>query len=193
MQLRKLSVSALYTSSLEAALICVKEQESARGSFPGPCPVIYNGAGQSSEDIQSAVDGGVSAVVLCASSDSVDSATMTSCTVIHSISGKEDVSRVMDKAGSDSSIFLVDSAASDLDGILEAIPQGSVVIARVTAMQDKNAELEVKSLQSKGVHSVLVENAIVCDNEDLEYASFIMNGLTKKKSSTFNMSGESVQ
>ena len=39
------------------------------------------------------------------------------------------------------------------------------------------------------VHSVLLHKAIVGDNEDISYAQFVISGITKKKSSTFKISG----
>jgi hypothetical protein len=39
-----------------------------------------------------------------------------------------------------------------------------------------------------GIHSILVQNAIVGDGEDLEYARYVVAGMTSKASSEFKMS-----
>jgi hypothetical protein len=177
MQLRQLKSSALWTSDLRTALECVKEQASAAGSFPGPCPVLYSGT-----ETEAAIQGGVSAVV-CAINDEVSNNEITR---IYSVDQMIDGTNLQNL---NPSIFLVDSASVNLDHFLKQVPQGSVVIASVDSMQPNNAELGVKALQAKGVHAILVKNAVVGDNEDLEYSSFVVDGLVKKKSSTFNMSG----
>lgn len=88
--------------------------------------------------------------------------------------------------------LLVDD--NDLDqatAVLQAIPSSSsVVLCSFQSMQDANAELDRgKELKLMGATAVMLEEAAVGDGEDLEYAAFCINGLTKKKSSTFNMSG----
>mmetsp|Transcript_22605 Transcript_22605/g.34145 ORF Transcript_22605/g.34145 Transcript_22605/m.34145 type:complete len:281 (-) Transcript_22605:3281-4123(-) len=172
MQLRKLKASALATSDLGVAKDFVKEQASAQGNFPGPCPIIYTG-----EDVHGAAEAGVSAIVTYdCSINGVD--------VIQKVESPEQVEMAFSNA------FLVESSMEKLDEILAAIPSGSVVIVSVKAMQKDNNELEeAKELKLKGTTAILFEKACVGDGEDLEYSSFVVEGLTKKKSSTFNMSG----
>ena len=43
MQLRKSKTSAIFTSDMSSVKKIAKEQESSRGDFPGPVPVIYCG------------------------------------------------------------------------------------------------------------------------------------------------------
>eukprot|EP00816_Leptocylindrus_hargravesii_P002182 CAMPEP_0196818486 /NCGR_PEP_ID=MMETSP1362-20130617/65802_1 /TAXON_ID=163516 /ORGANISM="Leptocylindrus danicus, Strain CCMP1856" /LENGTH=136 /DNA_ID=CAMNT_0042196599 /DNA_START=1 /DNA_END=411 /DNA_ORIENTATION=+ len=65
-----------------------------------------------------------------------------------------------------------------------------IIIGALSSMQQENKELEAaKELKSKGVTSILMMDAIVGDNEDVAYATFVVNGVMKKKSSTFNMTG----
>ena len=177
MQLRKLKAAALLTSDLKAASVFAEEQETAKGNFPGPCPIIYAGS-----DIQSAVGAGVAAIIV----DAGDS------------EGGDDIDRILrvdtveQVQSVNSNAFLIDGDApiEELEKILDAIPNGAVVMARLTAMQDDNAELDkAKALKEIGVSSILLSKACVGDAEDLEYSSFIVDGMTKKKSSTFNMSG----
>lgn len=149
MQLRKLGVAALSTACLVTAAELVREQASAKGSFPGPCPVLYTG-----DEVDKACEIGVSAVVVSGGS-SVDNGEVS---------------------------------LLEWDAEMQAVDEESgVVLASVDAMQPENAELQVKG--RPGITAVLVRHAIVGDSEDLEYAQFMVDGLTKKRSSTFNMSG----
>lgn len=174
MQLRKVNAAALVTSDLTAAAAFVKEQATAQGNFPGPCPVIYSG-----DDVEGAIKAGVAAVV-ADSSRCVDGSS-----VIHKVSSVAEAEQV--PAGE---AYLVDADNDNVEHLLAAIPAGSVVIASMKSMQINNSELQRgKELKMLGVTSVLLEKACVGDGEDVEYASFAINGLTKKKSSTFNMSG----
>ena len=86
--------------------------------------------------------------------------------------------------------FFVDADASGVEDLVKAMPSGAVVVAAMSSMQHENAEVErAKELQQLGVTAVLLKGACVGDAEDLEYSAFAIDGLTKKKSSTFNMSG----
>lgn len=173
MQLRKLKAAALATSNLRVAKEFVKEQASAQGNFPGPCPVIYTG-----EDVNGAAQAGVSAVAIS------DSSAVDGVDVIQKVNSPEQVTAAFSNA------FLVDSSAEKLDGILGSIPSGSVVLVSIKSMQSDSNELEeAKKLKSQGATAILLEKACVGDGEDIEYSTFAVDGLTKKKSSTFNMSG----
>jgi hypothetical protein len=57
-------------------------------------------------------------------------------------------------------------------------------------MQDGGAEIETgKEFKSMGFASVLVKNACVGDKEDVDYASFVVSGMTSKASKEFKFSG----
>ena len=174
MQLRKVNAAALVTSDVTAAAAFVTEQATAQGNFPGPCPVIYSG-----DDVEGAIQAGVAAVI-------VDSnRVVQGSSAIRKISSPAEAEKV--SAGG---AYLVDADEDNVEDVLAVIPAGSVVIASMTSMQNDNAELERgKELKMLGVTSVLLEKACVGDGEDVQYASFAINGLTKKKSSTLNMSG----
>mmetsp|Transcript_1922 Transcript_1922/g.2950 ORF Transcript_1922/g.2950 Transcript_1922/m.2950 type:complete len:280 (+) Transcript_1922:79-918(+) len=173
MQLRKLKAAALVTSDLRVAKEFITEQATAQGNFPSPCPVIYTG-----EDVNGATKAGVSAVVIS------DSSVVAEVDVIQKVDSPEQLAAALSNA------FLVDSSAEKLDEILSTIPSGSVVLVSIKSMQSDNNELEeAKILKSQGATAILLEKACVGDNEDIEYVTFAVDGLTKKKSSTFNMSG----
>jgi len=184
MQLRKAKASALWTSDLGALALLADEQQSAAGNFPGPCPVIFNGA---KEDLEQAVTAGASAVVLDA--DSMEKAANTgSAEIIWEVATKEEVSAIVE-AGYESA-FLVAATDEKMNSVIEAIPESAAIIAVLDAMQDENEELEqAKELKALGCTSVLVKKACVGDGEDIEYAVFVVDGMTKKKSSQFNMTG----
>ncbi|KAI2510385.1 hypothetical protein MHU86_3958 [Fragilaria crotonensis] len=174
MQIRKVNAAALVTSDLAAATAFVVEQAMAKGNFPGPCPVIYSG-----DDIEGAIQAGVDAVIVDASR------VVEGIGVIRKVSSPAEVEGI-----TGGTAYLIDAGCENLVDIISAIPAGSVVVASVKSMQNDNAELQQgKELRALGVTSVLLEDACVGDGEDVEYTSFAINGLTKKKSSTFNMSG----
>ena len=174
MQLRKAQVSALATKDWNVATKLMEEQATAQGGFPGPCPVLYTGDDDDVDANQ--VDG----VVMVPSSSSEQSPP-----TLNAISK---VSTVKDVQATTSNAFWVTADVSQ--DVLEAIPEGSIILASLESMQDDNTELEVaKDLRERGVTAIVLENAIVGDNEDMEYATFAVQGMTKKRSSTFNMSG----
>jgi hypothetical protein len=175
MQLRKVKASALVTNDLNVAAAFVEEQATAQGNFPGPCPVIYSG-----QDIEAAIQLGVSAVII----DTSNNADVTGIDTILKVQSPEDVAMASTNA------FLVDGDSSTIKDVLAAIPSDALVMASLNAMQNENAELQKgNDLKQLGATSILLKNACVGDAEDVQYSSFAIDGLTKKKSSTFNMSG----
>ena len=59
--LRDLNAATLFTPDLSTLEVLVSEQESARGDFPGPCPVLFNGDASLA---RAALSAGASAVVV---------------------------------------------------------------------------------------------------------------------------------
>jgi len=175
MQMRQCKASALLTSHSVAAAEFAKEQETARGNFPGPCPIIST---------ESGVDG-ITGVIL--TPEEVGSLTNSETEILCQVASVEDVDSA--KAAGVTA-FLVDTSADQLETIFDAIPSGSAIVADVDSMQEENAELEVaKRLKDLGATAILLRGSLVGDNEDVEYAQFAVGGLTKKKSSTFDMTG----
>lgn len=187
MQLRKLKTSAVWTSDLEKLTVFAKEQESAIGNFPGPCPVVFDG---SSDQIGSAVAAGASAVVLGA--DALRD-TSIEAEVIWRVSSTDDAEKVTAAIGDtvENTCFLIDCDTNTATTeTLTAIPKTAVAIAAVDAMQPKDEEITLaRSLKKIGCASILVRGACVGDPEDIDYTRFIVEELTSKKSSEFNFSG----
>jgi len=156
-----------------------------------------------SDNLSEAIDAGVAAVIVSASS--VDPSLLSrldendAVDLISKVASAEDVKASAETLGCNAFFLDTDGLVNDgsiaqVEAILEAIPEKSVVIAGVHSMQNDNAEIALsKQLKELGggnvICSILVQNAAVGDGEDLEYAEFVVSGLTKKKSSTFNMSG----
>lgn len=150
MQLRQIKVSAIATSDVPTAKGLVDEQASAKGNFPGPCPVIYDGT-----DPISAMEAGVTAVVVPPSS----TADLKGLDVIYKVSSVEEVMSVPKECNA----FLVDTDNTEnINDVLTAIPSNSVIIASVTSMQEENNELAMaKELKDGGVTTLLMKSAIV--------------------------------
>ena len=176
MQLRKSKVSFIVCSQSEIVKELVREQESARGNFPGPVPIIYNGP-----DTKSAVANGAQAIILPVNADIT-----SDCETIWRIETKEDAESIQDTAEA----FFLDAEESDVSAILTILPSDSLCIAALNPMQVDSEEIEQgKQFKKEGFASVFVKNACVGDAEDLPYAHYLVDGLTNKASSEFKFSG----
>ena len=195
MQLRKSKVASLWTSDVTAISIFAKEQESAKGSFPGPCPVVFVDTKEG--DLDAAMEHGVDAIVLNddeipKSSDIVKK--YPTIEIIWRIATKESASQIMD-AGYGHAFLLPpptkeDSSEESIHEILKILPKKAAKILPVGAMQEKSSEIDTGRYYKKlGVNSILVQTAIVGDSEDIAYASHVVDGFTSKKSSEFQMTG----
>ena len=183
MQLRKGKASALITSNAAVAAVLAQEQATSTGSFPGPCPVIYTGSTVE-------IPAGVTAIVVDAQTDDMPS-TNDDVDVLRRVTSLEDLAALSGK-GQNAALW-IDS--NDPTAILQQLSSDwapLLVVVAVPSMQANNAEIHTPKEWSKRfplMNAVAIQNACVGDAEDLEYASFLVDGLTKKKSSTFNMSG----
>lgn len=104
------------------------------------------------------------------------------------ISCENDVALRVVRSADDVSKFpriLIDSSLPDALDILDTVPPETVVVWRTAAMQRANAELHPPAR----ANAVWLRDAIVGDTEDVEYAQFIIDGLTKKRSKSFQVSG----
>ena len=92
----------------------------------------------------------------------------------------------------DANAFLIEFYFMEkFEEIVDKLPDGSIIIASVESMQPENVEIELcKNLKNEKATSILMKEAIVGDNEDNEYLSFFIDGIAKKKSSNFNMTGK---
>lgn len=179
MQLRKCKVSAIWSKKVESIKEFASEQETAKGNFPGPCPVIFSGP---LDQAESALSAGASAVVV-----SADDEISFEGEVIWKVSSSSDVEAVLGKTNGEANAFLVDPTSEEA---IAAVPPKALSIASVQPMQPDGAEVkEGKLCKGLGCGSILVREALVGDSEDLEYAQFLVAGLTSKASSEFKFSG----
>ncbi|KAL3939623.1 MAG: hypothetical protein SGBAC_005693 [Bacillariaceae sp.] len=185
MQLRKSKVSFLWSSNVQAIQEFSKEQETAKGSFPGPLPVIYSGG----KDYSAALEHGASAVVLSADDDATEVG--EDAEVVWRVSSLDEVKKVLETTTDAANVFLVEvSNEEEFETIVQILPKTSLCMASIAPMQEDGMEIELgKDLKKVGCGSVLVQSAIVGDAEDLPYAQFLVEGLTSKASSEFKFTG----
>lgn len=185
MQIRKSNGSAIYTKDIETAKKLVMEQKSAQGDFPGPVPIIFEG----DIEISHAIDYGISALII--SQPLNYGSELSDVSVIYRIMCPEEVEEILG-IDQDANAFLIEFYFMEkFEEIVDKLPDGSIIIASVESMQPENVEIELcKNLKNEKATSILMKEAIVGDNEDNEYLSFFIDGIAKKKSSNFNMTGK---
>ena len=184
MQLRKNKAAAVWTADLDSLAGFAAEQKTARGNFPGPLPVIYNG---DTAQLDAAATAGASAVVLNAGDlDKAEAVSKLGMEIVWSVASEDDVGPIVD-AGFGDAFLLAEANAQELATVL---PKDAVKIAAMDSMQPDNAEIEAgRAIAAAGVKSVLMEKACVGDSEDLHYANFCIQGMTSKASSEFKITG----
>ena len=169
------------------------EQETARGNFPGPVPIVFH-ADNASTPPTELVEAGAAAVVIDAGTEearsAAESASSTGLETIWKVSTAEQARQVLESTDDRADVFLLDDA-STISEITEALPTSSLSIGVLhEPMQEDGAEIETgKEFKSMGCASVLVKKACVGDKEDIDYASFVVSGLTSKASKEFKFSG----
>ena len=189
--LRKAKAASIWTSDLGAIEKFAKEQSAAKGDFPGPCPVIYNG---NVGDVKEAISRGATAIVLDASS--VCSFEANSVDIICKVESVEEIHQAVE-SGFEYAFLISGSGCSDdeLRTMLNAIPKTAVVVASLPSMQvgsqeiARGKELSTISSESAKVGALLIDEACVGDSEDLKYTAFVVENINKKSSSTFKMTG----
>ena len=173
----------------------MKEQESARGDFPGPLVVIYNGSLELEDTgIDSVCD--ASAVVLDYGAEKTDHLSMP---IIWRVNTLGQLREIADESGE--GVYLLSQAclpecgdesseASDaLREVLGDLPN-AVTIASLPVMQSENAEIQYgKHLAGLGIKSLILQDACVGDEEDVTYTQWAIEMLNKKASSSFSMTG----
>ena len=187
-------VAFIVCSNLSTLKLLSKEQETAKGNFPGPVPIVCDGE-FSVNDLSEA---GAAAVVIDAGSAEAlflaESASSVGLETIWKVSTVEEAKQVLESTNELADVFLLniqeDSTAAILE-IIEALPKSSMSIATLyDPMQQDGAEIEKgKEFKSMGCASVFVKQACVGDKEDIDYASFLVSGLTSKASKEFKFSG----
>lgn len=189
-ELRKAKSASIWTSDIHAIEYFSREQSTARGNFPGPCPVVFTG-----NDIKSAVESGATAVLLNAG-DANDADLEIGVDVIYKIESVKEMNNII-ASGFDYAFFLSESMDNnELAKILELTPKSSVLISSLSSMQEESAEIprakELAAFSSElgtKVSGVLMTKACVGDAEDLKYVHFVTEQINKKSSSTFSMTG----
>ena len=195
MQLRKSKVATIWTPSVDAVANFIDEQQTAKGDFPGPCPVIFNGA---SDDAEAAVAAGAAAVVLDAAQ--AESAPALDAEVLWRVGSADELEKVKAAGGkadegaggwADGVGFVIAGEADDAGSVLKALPSGAVAVASFEAMQPEGAEIAAgRQLASEyKCKALLMTGACVGDNEDLEYAQYAQYTLTSKASTEFKIDG----
>jgi len=173
----------IWTAELDALSELAQEQATAKGDFPGPCPLCFSG---SSDEVAKAVDSGASAVVL--TSGDLGLAGSLDVEVIWQVGSVAEVEAIIE-AGQAAAAFLVDSGPG-CAAILAAIPSDSAAVACIDAMQEANAEIALgKQLKDEGCSAVLLRGACVGDEEDVPYVRFAVGGLTSKASAEYQITG----
>ena len=209
MQVRKLKAASLWTNDLRAIKEFVKEQQSAIGSFPGPCPVVFMEDEAKSNDEKSiiknredAIQSGITAIVLDASNlkdveSMIDLSPGKDLEIIWNVCNTKDVINIIDKGFGNAFMISNENLNEDeIKSILTEIPKKAVKISCVNAMMQGTSENEYddevklgKSFKKLGFTSVLVKRACVGDTEDIPYATYVVDGMTSKASSEFQITG----
>lgn len=195
MQLRKSKVAAIWCSNLVDAAGFAKEQESAKGNFPGPCPVIYDARQpiSSEDDMQAAIEVGVTAIAVGV--DSIDTIVASSSVkgaveLIWKVANVGDVQTVLTATENSAEAFLYQGNVDNIAAVAAVLPPSAFLLASVDPMQADGKEITAgRELKKSGCVSLLVRSTCVGDAEDLEYTRFLVDGLTSKASSEFKFTG----
>lgn len=196
MQLRKSSkAGAIFTADAESIAKLVKEQESARGDFPSPIPVIYSGSILDKNSLKKAVEGGVTAVFVNYGEtlDEKVASLLNDVGIIWKISSLDEINKLVKTDSMGDVILLskniIDNTSEELAEILTN-KKSIVAIAQIQSMMPSNAEIQIgKDLAKLGVSSLILGGACVGDEEDVKYAAYAIEQLNKKSSSNFSMTG----
>ena len=189
MQLRKAKAAAVWTASLDDLAIIAEEQQSAKGNFPGPCPVIfypYLGS-PSEEQVRIAAETGATAVTLrCGATDAAIKADSCGLEVIWDVRTVEEIKQAVDLGKGLN--FLINGLDAVEGGfaLLDALPIGAVSVSSVDC--HNNEIVAGRELAQAGCRSLLVRQACIGDhNWDLRYARFAIDSLTSKANPNFQI------
>jgi len=200
MSLRRSKTSAIFTSDVSSVKKIAKEQESSRGDFPGPVPVIYFGR-ELVGDVFNDDDIGASAVVVeYESADKLDMESLQNMgIIIWKVNDIQQIQQLVDMDSHAGGVYMlskdmlpssIEDDALELKDILSSLPKSVVTIAPLQSMLPENAEVSLgKHYASLGISSLLLSNACVGDEEDIKYSQFVIEGINKKSSSSFSMTG----
>lgn len=177
--------ASIWTPDVESLSVILKEQATARGDFPGPCPVVFNG---DASDAQAAVEAGANGVVLTASDLAMAKALDGDVEIVWSVSSADEIALIVSDESMPEDAFLI--GGGDAAALVAELPPSAVAIASVDAMQPEDGEVAAgRELASLGCKALLVRGACVGDSEDVAYSKYVVKELTSKKSSTFKIDG----
>ena len=187
MQLRKAKAAAVWTASLEDLAVLAAEQQSAKGNFPGPCPVIYypHLGSPSEEQVEKAAETGACAVAV--RWGAMDAALKTESCGLEVIWDVRSVEEIKQAAESGKGLnFLMNGGDAAEGGLMDALPNGAVAVSTVDC--NNNEIVAGRDLARAGCKSLLVRQACVGDHSwDLRYAQFAIEGLISKANPNFQI------
>eukprot|EP00960_Hanusia_phi_P032607 749938-Hanusia_phi.AAC.4 len=205
MQLRKAKTASIWvTKDKPAALMRVKllaeEQMQAKGSFPGPCPVVYNSKVADPSELEAAVSVGASAVTISLGDVGVEKTQEIVNTAaqlgLETVVGIRSTDQIDEMLKCEPDVALV--AAQDIEetvAIIKALGADKIpMIAQVEAMQKDARERDtVQRIKEAGCKAILLRGACVGDSEDLEYTKWAVEAFNSKLSKEFGkMTGMTV-
>ena len=183
---------ALAGRDRETALQVIAEQARAKGSFPGPCPlVIRHCALVDPLQVAEVFALGASALMLPAAALSADGAALLSAAAVL---GLEVVVEVDDEVALSAAreagarIMCVRGVGSLEEALTlrRAIPADCAALVAVPAQQDNEDELsDVGEAKGAGFDGVVLMEAVIEAANDLEYCICILPAIQSKKSTTF--------
>ncbi len=153
-------ISTLYSDTLMDIAVCSNEQKSAKGNFPGPCPVVYYPPLSTADkgQIKAAADAGAAAVVLRPDLLSLaDAAQALKLEVIWDVRSPEEIAKVVEAEGPNKSPTFLVSGADASAGLMSALPKDALTVASVDAQNDEVAL--GRSLKDAGVKALVVRQA----------------------------------
>ena len=199
MQLRRSAkAAAVWSSDVESIAKLVKEQESARGDFPGPLPVIYSGSLSDASVVKTVVDGGVTAVVANygESLDEAVTSLLSDVGIIWKVSSLDEMKALQEDNLGGVTLLSKDVIPASVDDASDELAENlsnhksMVAIAQIQSMMPANGEIQLgKHLAKLGISSLLLEEACVGDEEDIKYTAYAIEELQKKSSSQFSVTG----
>ena len=147
-----------------------KEQASAKGNFPGPCPVVYYPPLSTADatKIEAAAEAGAQAVVL--RSDALQLADIVLASNMEVIWDVRSAEEITDVVGADKGLnFLLPGAEAYEAGLMSELPKDAVAVASVDAQNDEI--VMGRELAKKGCKAVIVRQACLgVSSWDLTYA-----------------------
>jgi len=214
--LRTSKAASIWTSDMDAIQQFAKEQDSAKGNFPGPIPIVYynaaddygidNNNDNNNDNIQTALERGATAIVVdCDNLEQLLNANVhVEADIICKVNNVQQIQHAIDKGYEYAFLIAGSGAESDaqLQLLLNAIPKSAIVICSLPCMQAGSHEIvrakELAAMSMPNANSnvdaakiaaIVIQNACVGDAEDLKYTAFVVEGINKKSSKNFQMTG----